>query len=69
MLRPEQAINVTSNNATADTFSNIELYIPSYLASQHKPSSVFSVNENNATRGSYASYCKFVARYCRNRHY
>ena len=42
-------INVTGNGATADTFSNIELYIPSYLASQHKPSSVFSVNENNAT--------------------
>lgn len=42
-------INVTGNGATADTFSNIELYIPSYLASQHKPSSVFSVNERNAS--------------------
>jgi hypothetical protein len=34
---------------TANTFSSAELYIPSYTASQNKPTSAFSVTENNAT--------------------
>ena len=34
---------------TANTFSNVELYLPSYTASQNKPMSVFSVFENNAS--------------------
>jgi hypothetical protein len=40
----------TNNNAyTSSTFSNAEIYIPSYTASQNKPVSSFGVNENNAT--------------------
>lgn len=35
--------------STANTFSNVELYLPSYTASQNKPMSVSSVFENNAT--------------------
>ena len=37
------------DNATADTFSNGEIYIPSYTASQNKPLSSVSFAENNAT--------------------
>ena len=36
---------------TASTFSSIELYIPSYLASQNKPISTFTATENNSTTG------------------
>jgi hypothetical protein len=35
-------------NATANTFSSIEIYIPSYTASQNKPLSNFGVSENNS---------------------
>lgn len=34
--------------ATANTFANIEIYIPSYTASQSKPMNAFSVAETNA---------------------
>jgi hypothetical protein len=34
---------------TTNTFSNGELYIPSYTASQNKPVGIFAVTENNAT--------------------
>ena len=37
------------NDATASTFGNTEIYIPSYLASLNKPFSTFSTQENNAT--------------------
>lgn len=36
-------------SATANTFGNIEIYIPSYTASQFKPIGHFGVSENNAT--------------------
>jgi hypothetical protein len=36
-------------NATANTFGSTEMYIPSYLASQSKPLSVFNVAENNSS--------------------
>jgi hypothetical protein len=36
-----------TNANTANTFSNSEIYIPSYLVSQNKPVGVFSVGENN----------------------
>ncbi len=42
-------VTVTGNGSTSNTFSNIEIYIPSYTVSQNKPSSVFSVNERNAS--------------------
>ena len=35
--------------ATANTFSNAELYIPSYTASQNKPASFFGAQEDNST--------------------
>jgi hypothetical protein len=36
-------------NNTANTFSSLELYIPSYTASKSKAFSYFGVTENNAT--------------------
>jgi hypothetical protein len=39
----------TGANATASTFSNIELYIPNYTSSNYKSYSADSVTENNAT--------------------
>ena len=44
---PSYWFNAASSTAT--TFSNSELYIPSYTASQNKPMSEFNVMENNAT--------------------
>ena len=41
--------NSVGANATASTFSNVEIYIPNYLGSNQKSYSVDSVNENNAT--------------------
>jgi hypothetical protein len=40
------------DTSTANTFSNTEIYIPSYTASQSKPLSSSSVQENN-TANSY----------------
>lgn len=45
----------TTGNTTS-TFSNIEIYIPNYAGSNHKPVSIDSVGENNAT----AAYAGFV---------
>lgn len=39
--------SVDGSTATANTFGNAEIYIPSYLASQNKPISNFAVQENN----------------------
>ncbi len=36
-------------SATSNTFSNGEIYIPSYTVSQYKPASLVSMAENNAT--------------------
>jgi hypothetical protein len=41
--------NSSWTGATSNTFANIELYIPSYTASENKPVSLFDVVENNAT--------------------
>lgn len=38
---------------TASTFSNGEIYIPSYTASQNKPFGISTVVENNATAATY----------------
>lgn len=40
---------LTGATATSNTFGNIELYIPSYTASQNKPISNFGVGEDNTT--------------------
>jgi len=37
------------NNATANTFGSVEMYIPNYLSSNNKSFSVDSVGESNAT--------------------
>jgi len=39
----------TSANATASTFSSVELYIPNYASANNKVYSDFSVSETNAT--------------------
>ena len=41
--------SAVGGGATSNTFSNWELYIPSYTASQNKPYGAFAVGENNAT--------------------
>jgi hypothetical protein len=44
-----------TSNDTANTFSNSEIYIPSYTISQNKPISGFFVTENNSTAADAAS--------------
>lgn len=39
-----------SANATANTFSSVDVYIPNYTSSNYKPLSSDSVFENNGTR-------------------
>lgn len=41
--------------ATANTFSNLELYIPSYTVSQNKPISLFTVQEDNSATAFIAN--------------
>jgi hypothetical protein len=41
--------SVVPSSYTASTFSNLEIYIPSYTATQNRPISSISVTENNAT--------------------
>jgi hypothetical protein len=45
-------------NMTVTTFSNDEMYIPSYTASQNKPVGGFGVIENNATSGFDIAYAQ-----------
>jgi hypothetical protein len=40
---------VNANSSTANTFSSMEVYIPSYTVSQNKPFSFFTAMETNAT--------------------
>ena len=47
-----EALIVDGNNATANTFGSLEMYIPSYTVSQNKPISTIAVQETNAT-GAY----------------
>jgi hypothetical protein len=42
-------IPLVGSSTTSNTFSSIEIYLPSYTASQNKPVSIFGVNETNAT--------------------
>ena len=44
-----RAEKTTADNATANTFSSYELYLPSYTASQSKPISTINAQENNTT--------------------
>ena len=45
--------NIPAATATSNTFGNGELYIPSYTASQNKPSSAIMAMENNVTSPVY----------------
>jgi len=49
--RGNETVNdaLTGNDATANTFSSFEYYIPSYTASQFKPFSIISNIENNSS--------------------
>ena len=52
---PIYTTGAVGNTATANTFSNCEMYIPNYsLTSINKSVSIDAITENNAT-GSYAS--------------
>ena len=42
---------MTGTTATANTFTNCEVYIPSYTASQNKPLSAFNAAESNSATG------------------
>ena len=44
----------TASDQTANTFSNGEIYIPSYTATQNKPVSLFTVNEANVSDAPYS---------------
>jgi len=54
--------SINADNATANSFGSLEIYIPSYLASQNKPISTFGASETNAT----ASYMGASANLWRN---
>jgi hypothetical protein len=41
--------DLNGSNSTSNTFSNVEIYLPSYTANANKPMSVLSALENNAT--------------------
>ena len=41
--------NENSTGSTANTFTNLEIYIPSYNSSTNKPFASFAVSENNAS--------------------
>jgi hypothetical protein len=55
-LSPDRMGQLVGNSATASTFGNTEIYIPSYTVSQSKPVGTFSVTENNATTAYVSSY-------------
>ena len=40
---------INANTSTTNTFSSIEIYIPSYTANQNKPYSIVTSTENNVT--------------------
>ena len=46
---------IPQSGSTANTFSNNEIYIPSYTAGQNKPASGFGVAENNSSSANQAT--------------
>jgi hypothetical protein len=50
-----------STNSTSNTFTSGEFYIPSYLASQNKPSSTFITSERNATEAFIYVYANLFS--------
>ena len=49
--------NMVSGGNTSNTFSSVEIYIPSYTSSHGKPISTFAADENNTT----TAYIKSIA--------
>ena len=47
--------DMDGSGETANTFNNVEVYIPNYLVSQNKQISIFGLNETNATAASMAA--------------
>lgn len=45
----KRGVDANGNSSTANTFSSVEIYIPSYTVSINKPISSFSTTENNST--------------------
>ena len=54
---------IAADSSTANTFANVEIYIPSYTASQNKQISSNNINENN---NSIVEATAAVAVLCRN---
>ena len=52
---------LVGSSATSNTFSSIEIYIPSYTVSQNKPISAISVNETNATAVKMTALAQLAA--------
>ena len=48
-----EGLVIDGDSATASTFSNNEIYIPSYTVSQNKPISMAAVQEDNSTTGRF----------------
>jgi len=48
-----EAVKSNSSGSTANTFTNDEIYIPSYQASQNKPLSSFAAFETNSATNTY----------------
>lgn len=42
-------VDIDAANATANTFGNLEIYIPNYASANYKSFSIDTVTENNAT--------------------
>jgi len=50
--------SMNGTNTTANTFGSIDIYVPSYTASQNKPFSTFGATENNATSAYIATHAE-----------
>jgi len=50
--------SIDGASATANTFGSLEIYIPSYTASQNKPVSTIAVTEDNRTTAYIRSFAK-----------
>jgi hypothetical protein len=56
----ESPLLVNGNSATANTFSNTEIYIPNYAGTTQKPISTAYVGENNATAAALGAVASLV---------
>jgi hypothetical protein len=49
-------IGLPKSSATANTFGNVQIYIPNYTGSQYKSISINSVSENNAGSEAFTTF-------------